>query len=459
MARMLTDGKRVSMVTIARRLAYQALWRVSEQSSFSSYLLPSYLEKESLSDRDRRLVTELVYGCLRWQGRLDWIISRFSHSPLSALEVPVLITLRLGCYQLLFMERIPASAAVKESVELAKMHGSPGSDTLVNAVLRQISRQGGSLPLPQAENDQLGYLTVAQSHPRWLVERWLERFGFGETAELVEANNLKPPLFIRVNRLKTTAEVLQRELAKEGIEVEGSRYLPDSFRVNKGRIASSRPLKEGLCYLQDEASQMVSFLVSPRPEDGVLDACAAPGSKACHLASLMENSGNIIANDIHLHRLKVLRENCRLLGADNIRVVVADFTRQPGLRHEFDRVLVDAPCTSLGRIRRSPELKWRRNPEDVVLLSGKQKALLHYSSQMVKKGGILVYAVCCWEREETEDVIENFLEENEGFRVVDPRDYLPGALHPLITEDSFLRTFPHRHDMDGFFSAVFTRGK
>ncbi len=459
MARMLTARKRVSMVTIARRLAYQALWRVSVQSSFSSYLLPSYLENESLSDRDRRLVTELVYGCLRWQGRLDWVISRFSHSPLSALEVPVLITLRLGCYQLLFLERIPASAAVKESVELAKMHGSPGSATLVNAVLRQICRQGGSLPLPQAENDQLGYLTVTQSHPRWLVERWLERFGFRETAEVVEANNLKPPLFIRVNRLKTTAEELQRELAKEGIEIEGSRYLPDSFRAVKGRIASSRPVKEGLCYLQDEASQMVSFLVSPRPEDWVLDACAAPGSKACHLASLMENSGYIIANDIYLHRLRVLRENCRLLGVNNVRMLVTDFTRQPGLRYEFDRVLVDAPCTSLGRIRRSPELKWRRKPEEVVLLSGKQKALLLYSSRLVKKGGLLIYAVCSWEREETEEVVENFLEESDGFRGVDPRDYLPGAIHALVAEDGFLRTFPHRHDMDGFFAAVFTRAR
>ncbi|MDH5405357.1 MAG: 16S rRNA (cytosine(967)-C(5))-methyltransferase RsmB [Candidatus Aminicenantes bacterium] len=455
----MTAGKRVSMVTIARRLAYQALWRVSTQSSFSSYLLPAYLEKEALSDRDRRLITELVYGCLRWQGRLDWVISRFSHSPLSALEVSVLIALRLGCYQLLFLERIPPSAAVKESVELAKMHGSPGSDTLVNAVLRQICRQGGNIPLPQAEKDQFDYLTITQSHPRWLVERWLERFGFRETAELVEANNLKPPLFIRVNRLKTIPEELKRELEKEEIEVEGSRYLPDSFRVVRGRIASSRPVKEGLCYLQDEASQMVSFLVSPRPEDWVLDVCAAPGSKACHLASLMNNRGYIVANDIHLHRLKVLRENCRLLGADNIRMVVADFTRQPGLRYEFDRVLVDAPCTSLGRIRRSPELKWRRRPEDVDFLSVKQKALLHYSSQRVKKGGILVYAVCSWEREETEEVVENFLEENNGFRVVAPRDYLPGALHPLVAEDGFLRTFPHRHDMDGFFSAVFTRGK
>ncbi|TKJ34347.1 16S rRNA (cytosine(967)-C(5))-methyltransferase [bacterium (candidate division B38) B3_B38] len=445
------------MVTIARRLAYQALWRVADQSAFTSYLLPSYLEKESLSDRDRRLVTELVYGCLRWQGRLDWVISRFSHSPLSTLEVPVLITLRLGCYQLLSLERIPPSAAVKESVELAKMYGSPGSDTLVNAVLRQICRQGESIPLPQAEKDQLGYLTVTQSHPLWLVERWLERFGFQETAELVEANNQKPPLFIRVNRLKTTPEELKRELAKEGIEVESSHYLPDSLKVVKGRIASSRPLKEGLCYLQDEASQVVSFLVSPRPEDWVLDVCAAPGSKACHLASLMNNKGYIVANDIHLHRLKVLRENCRLLGAGNIRIVATDFTRHPGLRYEFDRVLVDAPCTSLGRIRRSPELKWRRKPEDVAFLSAKQKTLLFYSSQMVKKGGILIYAVCSWEREETEEVVENFLEERSGFRVVEPRDYLPGTLYPLIAEDGFLRTFPHRHDMDGFFSAVFTR--
>jgi len=445
------------MVTIARRLAYQALWRVADQSAFTSYLLPSYLEKESLSDRDRRLVTELVYGCLRWQGRLDWVISHFSHSPLSTLEVPVLITLRLGCYQLLSLERIPPSAAVKESVELAKMYGSPGSDTLVNAVLRQICRQGESIPLPQAEKDQLGYLTVTQSHPLWLVERWLERFGFQETAELVEANNQKPPLFIRANRLKTTPEELKRELAKEGIEVESSHYLPDSLKVVKGRITSSRPLKEGLCYLQDEASQVVSFLVSPRPEDWVLDVCAAPGSKACHLASLMGNSGYIVANDIHLHRLKVLRENCRLLGTGNIRIVATDFTLNPGLRYEFDRVLVDAPCTSLGRIRRSPELKWRRKPEDVAFLSAKQKTLLFYSSQMVKKGGILIYAVCSWEREETEEVVENLLEERSGFRVVEPRDYLPGTLHPLIAEDGFLRTFPHRHDMDGFFSAVFTR--
>ena len=445
------------MVTIARQLAYQALWRVAAQSSFSSYLLPSFLDKGSLSDRDQRLITELVYGCLRWQGRLDWVISRFSHSPPSALEVPVLITIRLGCYQLLFLERIPPSAAVKESVELAKRYGSPGSARLVNAVLRQICRRGSTIPFPQAEKDELGYLTVTQSHPRWLVERWLKRFGFQETVELVEANNRKPPLFIRVNRLKTTQEELRRKLGEEGIEVEVSHYLPDSLKVVKGRIARSSALKEGLCYLQDEASQVVSFLVSPHPEDWVLDACAAPGSKACHLATLMENRGCIIANDIHFHRLRVLRENCRLLGVDNIRMVATDCTRPPGLQYEFDRVLVDAPCTSLGRIRRSPELKWRRSLEDVELLSAKQKSLLFYSSKLVKKGGLLVYAVCSWEREETEEVVGSFLEERVEFRLDDPRDYLPSSLHPLVAEDGFLRTYPHRHNMDGFFSAVFTR--
>jgi len=415
------------------------------------------LEKESLSDRDQRLITELVYGCLRWQGRIDWIISRFSNSPLSALEVPVLITLRLGCYQLLFLERIPPSAAVKESVELVKMYGSPGSASLVNAVLRQISRQGGTILFPLAEKDQLGYLTVTQSHPQWLVERWLGRFGFQETAELVEANNRKPPLFIRVNRLKTTAEELKRELKREGIEVESSAYLSDSLRVLKGRIARSTPLKQGLGYLQDEASQAVSFLVSPQPGDEVLDVCAAPGGKVCHLASLMDNKGFIVANDFHLHRLRVLKENCLLLGAGNIRIVATDFTRTPGLRYEFDRVLVDAPCTSLGRIRRSPELKWKRSLKDVKFLSAKQRTLLFYSSQMVKKGGLLIYAVCSWEREETEEVVEGFLKENSGFSLVDPRDYLTGPLHPLIAEDGFLRTYPHRHDMDGFFSAVFIR--
>lgn len=445
------------MVTIARQLAYQALWRIATQCSFSSYLLPSLLERESLSHRDQRLITELVYGCLRWQGRLDWVISHFSHSPPSALEVPVLITLRLGCYQLLFLERIPPSAAVTESVELAKRYGSPGSDQLVNAVLRQICRREESVAFPQAEKDQLGYLTITQSHPQWLVERWLRRFGFQETAELVEANNRKPPLFIRVNSLKTTPEELKRKLRKEGIEVESSHYLPDSLKVVKGRIARSSALKEGLCYLQDEASQAVSFLVSPHPEDWVLDTCAAPGSKACHLATLMENKGCIVANDIHFHRLRVLRENCRLLGIDNIKMVVTDFSRPPGLRYEFDRVLVDAPCTSLGRIRRSPELKWKRSPEDVRLLSDKQKTLLFYCSQMVKKGGLLIYAVCSWEPEETEEVVESLLEERVGFRLVDPRDYLPGSLHPLIAEDGFLRTYPHRHNMDGFFAAVFTK--
>jgi len=445
------------MVTIARRLAYQALWRVVTQSSFSSYLLPAFVERESLSDRDQRLMTKLVYGCLRWQGRLDWVISRFSHFPLSALELPVLITLRLGCYQLLFLDHIPPSAAVKESVELAKMCGSPGSASLVNAVLRQICRQEGPIPFPQAEKNQLGYLTVTQSHPRWLVERWLGRFGFQETAELVKANNRKPPLFIRVNRLKTTPEKLRRELEQEGIEVESSRYLPDSFKVVKGKITRSIPLKEGLCYLQDGASQAVSFLVSPHPGDEVLDVCAAPGSKACHLASLMENRGFIVANDIHLHRLKVLRENCCLLRAGNVRLVATDFTRPPGLRHEFDRVLVDAPCTSLGRIRRSPELKWRRSPEDVELLSAKQGSLLFYSSQMVKKGGLLVYAVCSWELEETDEVVGSFLDKRSSFRVVDPQDYLPGSLCPLVAKDGFLRTYPHRHNMDGFFAAVFMR--
>jgi 16S rRNA (cytosine967-C5)-methyltransferase len=430
----------------ARAVAHDVLQRVETTDAFADVLLAHRLAEAPFGARDRALVTRLVYGTLAWQGRLDHHLSTLVRGPLAKLDPPVRAALRLGLYQLLFLERVPAYAAVDASVRLARRAGR-GASGLVNAVLRRAGRT--ALTLPSADDDPVARLAVEWSHPRWLVERWGRDFGFDELPALLAADNLRGRIALRANRLRTTPEALAAELAEAGIETYPSVRAPDALVVGGGaaRVRALPAWREGRATFQSEASQLIAPLLGVGAGARVLDACAAPGGKTGHLAALAGARGVVVALDPRAIGARLVQAESARLGAPAIHAVVGDACRPP-LARRFDAVLVDAPCSGLGTLRRHPEVRWRRRPADVDRLAGMQGALLAGTAALVRPGGTLVYAVCTLMREENEAVVEGFLRDHPRF-TVEPAP----APATMVTPEGFLRTLPHRHALDGFFAA------
>jgi 16S rRNA (cytosine967-C5)-methyltransferase len=430
----------------ARALAHEILQRVETTDAFADVLLAHRLAHTPLAARDRALVTRLVYGTLAWQGRLDHHLSTLVRTPLAQLDPPVRAALRLGLYQLLFLERVPAYAAVDASVRLARAAGR-GASGLVNAVLRRAG--GAPLTLPGADADPIERLAVEWSHPRWLVERWARDFGPDELPALLAADNVRGATAVRANRLRTTPEALAAELAAAGIATTAGRWAPDALVVGRGaaRVRDLPAWREGRLAFQGEAPQLIAPLLGVGAGAHVLDACAAPGGKSGHLAALVGERGLVVALDSRPGGARLVREEGLRLGGVAVRAVSAD-ARRPPLARRFDAVLVDAPCTGLGTLRRHPEVRWRRQPTDVDRLAALQNALLAGTAPLVRPGGVLVYAVCTLMREENEAVVERFLHDHPGFTV----EAAP-APAATLTPAGFLRTLPHRHGLDGFFAA------
>ncbi len=439
-----------------RAMALKVLIRWETKKPLLDEVLAEVLDKSTLSDpRDRGLLTEIINGVVRHLSFIDYQLSRVSHTPLDKMDPEVRNALRLGAYQLLFM-RVPDTAAVNETVKLLKRRRGKWIVNLVNAVLRELARRRKDLPLPPPEMDLVAHLAVKYSYPKWMVARWLERWGPEETEALLAAGNERPPLVVRANTLRVSREQLLFYLQSEIPEAKATLYSPDGIILEgfKGRITSLKAFKAGWLQVQDEASQLVSHLVAPQPGEKILDACAGVGGKTTHLAQLMRNTGRIYALDLYPWRLKRLQENAKRLGVTNIEVMAVDATKAIEALggNFFDRILVDAPCTGTGVIRRHPDIKWARRPEDLQEVPRKQRALLDSLAPLLKKGGVLVYATCSLEPEENEMVVEGFLKEHKDFELDDPRPALPPAAQELL-EGNFLRTFPHRHRLDGFFAA------
>ncbi len=437
-----------------RRTAFQILSRIERDKSYADILIDRELTAGTLQSRDRSLLTELVFGVLRRRGTLDYLIGRCSSRAAAKLERSVLMLLRLGIYQMFFLERVPASAAVNETVKLAKEF-APRAAGFVNAVLRRFGREREAISWPDREEDPAGFLSVRHSHPRWLIEEWIRMLGKEEAEALAEAMSLAPPLTVRVNTLRTTREGLLDLLAAEGVEALPTMWSPAGVRIlSHIRPASLAPFREGLLTVQDESSQLASFFLAPLPGEDLLDLCAAPGGKATHLAQLMGNRGSILACDRDERKLRRIAESADRLGAEIIDVMAQDASlplRIPGGRR-FHRILVDAPCTGLGVIRRNPEAKWRLTPADPARLSELQRSILRNGARLLADGGVLLYSTCSTSREENEAVIDDFLSEQGDFVVEDLRGLFP-EYAPLFTERGMFRSWPHRHGMDGFFAA------
>lgn len=435
----------------AREIAFHILSRVQQTHSYAANLLASY-RWDGVSLRERRLTYELVLGVLRWQRQLDYFIEKYAKRPVESLDLPVVIALRLGLYQLRFLERVPDYAAVDTAVELVRSSGAPRAAGLVNAVLRRATRSRRDRPGADLD-DEFERLSVEYSHPRWLVEKWIADFGRPEALSLMRANNATPVPVLRINRLRAPEQETLAALAREGIEVEPSDFVPGAYRVKAGTLSLTSPLVVGgFVYFQDEGSQLVAHLVSPQPGMRVLDVCAAPGSKTTHLAALMNNRGVIVAGDLHLGRLRALCRLTERLGVEMAAALVLDGTRPLPFvpRARFDRVLVDAPCSGTGTLRRNPEIKWWLERAHLAGLSQKQRALLGEASRWVVDRGMLIYSTCSLEREENEEVVEQFLRDHADFGLVRPE------MDKDLTEAGrgWIRLFPHRHGTDGFFVAV-----
>jgi 16S rRNA (cytosine967-C5)-methyltransferase len=444
------------MVSPARKIAFKVLQKVAQERASSSILLDSYFHQEHPTKLDRNLCTQLVYGTLRWQKRLDYIISSFSHIPISKIDMPLLIILRMALYQMLFLDRIPDSASVSEAVKLSKEVGHQGHTSFANALLRKACKQSGNIALPTIKQSIKDYCVITQSHPEWLVEKWLKRWGAETTIKIVEANNKEAPKYIRINTFKTNKKALREELKKDGIETEECCYLHNCLKIKKPSWDGAKSLSEGYLYIMDIASQIVASLVSPLKNDFILDACAAPGGKAISLALDIDQQGKIVGNDRHWGRIKEMNKNLNRLGISCVSIVQSDMEKQPPFKPVFNRVLLDAPCSALGRIRRSPEIKWNRHIEEISHYAQRQLLLLERASEVLKSGGLLIYSVCSLEEEENEQVIQRFLEKKKNFRIASPLKYLSASLRELADEDGFVRTFPCKHDMDGFFAALLT---
>ena len=457
------------MIAPARLAAYEALRAVNGRAAD----LPAALARvrSGLRDeRDRALAGEIVTGTLRWQGAFDRVIGVLSGRPLDRLDPEVLDILRLTLFQLLHLDRVPASAAVNDAVQLTRKAGKSSSASFVNAILRRASRQRAGLPLPpRTVGDggvELDYLETTLSHPRWLVERWRDRYGFEATEAWCRFNNTPAALTLRANRLQVTRESLAEALHAAGVETTPTRFAPDGLIVRRGNPLGSdlefqgaRGVRGGNSrsdpwFVQDEASQLVAVMARATTGERVLDACAAPGGKTTAMAADMGDRGLLIASDVRPKRVRLLAETVRNAGAQCVRVIQANAAEPLPFADVFDLVLIDAPCSGLGTLRRDPDIKWRRSPDEFPALASLQLRILTSAAAVVRAGGRILYSTCSSEIEENDEVVEQFLTAHSGFR---PSPLQFPAAPELVGSDGYFRTLPFRDGLEAFFAAALVK--
>lgn len=434
----------------ARQIAFEALNKIERDKSYSNLTLDSILYSANLSKAEGSLVSALVYGVLERTITLDYCLSRQLKQPLKKLKPQVLTALRIGTYQLLFMDKIPHSAAVNESVILVKLNGCAFASGLTNAVLRAVARDGIVLP---DESDKLEFYSVKYSFPKWLIKLWIESYGEENAVGIMESCAGRPPLTVRVNTLKTTLNQLVSALSGDGITATNVDGIENALNLEKcGSVEQLLAFKDGLFHVQDGASQLCAAALDAKPGDTVLDLCSAPGGKAFTCAQRMQNKGRIIACDIHSHRLALIKEGANRLGVEIIDVKRCDAAAFGGDMPQADRVLCDVPCSGLGIVRRKPEIRFK-NAAEIEKLPELQLAILSNAARYVKMGGRLVYSTCALNPKENEEVCARFLAKYDDFSAVDISELAPNA----YSKDSTLTLMPHITNTDGFFIAVFER--
>ena len=448
------------MIAPARVAAYDILCAISAGRADLPTALAS-ARAQLHDERDRALAAEIASGVQRQRAALDHLIVECSRRQINRLDAEIVEILRLSAYQLLHLTRVPAAAVVDDAVDLTKKAGKRSASGFVNAVLRTLARRRSSLPLPPRPADPadrdaaLNYLSVTLSHPRWLADRWLERLGLDAAEAWMQFNNTAGSVTLRANRLQTTRNALAERLSGEEILVHPTAFAPDGLVVDEGHPLRGNGQEQGWFVVQDEASQLVTLLAGDRPLPRMLDTCASPGGKTTALAALMEGRGLLVACDVRDRRVDLLRRTVAASGAGNVRIVQADLLKPLPFGSAFDCVLVDAPCSGLGTLRRDPDIRWRRRESDLAPLAAAELTMLQHAAEQVAPGGRLVYATCSSEPEENEGVADAFLATTPGFTPLHAGQATARLAETLIDRRGHLRTQPHLHGLEAFFGAVF----
>ena len=446
-----------------RYLALQVLMESAKTRVTLDRTLDDFAPKlDRLSKLDRSLANAIIYGTLRYQGYLDWIIAHFSTRPIDDIKQDILYLLRIGLFQIIFMDKIPVSAAVNTAVNAAKQVSHSGGAGFVNAILRKASTEHAMVDLPDTEKDPELFAAVKTSMPIWCVKRWSKKYGMEKTLALCRSMNLIPPITVRVNTLKTDREELMAMLGEDVNEIRKTDFSDHGISFTRPRIPihQTQAFKNGFFQVQDEAAQLITDILCPGPGEKILDACAGLGGKTGHIAQMMKNQGSLTAFDTNGEKLGILQLEMARLGITIVSAMKMNILKidHNTFKERFDRILVDAPCSGMGVLRRNPDTRWKRTKKDIARLANKQQKMLLKASDIVKPGGLLMYTVCSCETRENEDVMDFFLKTRPDFYV---QGTFPGMNEHLkkkaVLKRGFFRTYPELTDMDGFFAVVMKR--
>ncbi|MBE5821393.1 MAG: 16S rRNA (cytosine(967)-C(5))-methyltransferase RsmB [Clostridiales bacterium] len=435
----------------AREIALKILYKIDKENAYSNIVLDSFLKEYNLENRDKAFISQLVYGSITYKITLDYIISKHSKIKLKKISDWILNILRLGVYQIMFLDKIPKRAIVNESVNLAKKYGHIKSSGFVNAMLKNIS---------ETELDELSFsneideLSIKTSHEKWFIEKLIKEYGLDNARKICEYNNIEPPVYIRINVLKTTIDEFRNKLDKLEIKYEDG-IVPNTLKIEKlNGLLESELFKNGYFSIQDNAASLASYILNVKEGENVLDMCSSPGGKTAHMAEMMKDKGTITACDVYENRLSLVKKTARRLGITCIKTKLNDGTK---LNNEFidkfDKVLVDAPCSGLGVIRRKIDIKYQKAEEDIDEIKNIQYLILKNASQYVKLNGEIVYSTCTIFKEENDDIINKFLKENSNFRLLDISD----KIKDNINKNGCIQVLPHIHNLDGFYIAKLER--
>ena len=437
-----------------RLLAVKALSDINRNDAYANITLQDYISKHNLADLDRRFFTELVYGVVRRRNYLDAIIVHFAKRPLKKLSSMVVEILRLGIYQIIYMDKVPESAAVNESVKLAKKL-TRGLSGFVNAILRSVIREQDSIGVEGLASNDIEVISFIYNIPLWLIDLWMGEFGRDKTEDLCAWFNQQPKLTARINTILIDIPQCLTLLKEQGWDVSQDSNYKDIIYINshRGSLEKSDAVIKGYITFMDKASMLVARLVNPQPGERVLDCCAAPGGKSMYMAALMDNTGSLISCDIHEHKIALMESNAQRLGISIVQTKVQDATDLPSAwKSYFDRVLVDAPCSGLGILQKKLDMRWRKDESTLLELPPLQLAILERAAMTVKEKGYLVYSTCTLNYRENEDVVEAFLQKHKEFSIVPV-----GTDFPLKSNNGMITTYPPTDDMDGFFMVKMQR--
>jgi len=439
-----------SKLNWVRYLAVRILSRYERSDSYLDKLLANELKNNELTQQDKALLTELINGVVRWKLKLDWALTGFYNGDFQKCLNFVKNAMRVGLYQIMFLEKIPAYAAIDESVEIVKQIQGERTAGMVNAVLRNLHRNLDKIRYPDREEDLVYYLATVHSHPKWMVKRWLERFSEDETEKLLIANNQRPYIPIIVNLLNSSIDKIKYLLDKNNVEYVQCEYLPQTFLLKNPKfdITSTEIFQNGEITIQDPSASLAVMLANPKPDDKVLDIAAAPGGKSFFLAELMKNQGNILAIEKYSSKIKSINEGRQRLKLSIIDTLVED-ARKLRLQEKVDLIFADLPCSGLGTLRKKPDIKWKRDTDDIPKIVELQKEIISNAVRFMATGSVLIYSTCTIEPEENQEVVYWLLDNYKDLQIDPAENYLPKE----VCKNGFMQTFPHIHGIDGAFAA------